>query len=80
MKQEVCRGAVAAEPDVEGVYCSAIKQNKNRNMQSEGELVANSRGRQSRGPELGEHVWTFMRLCALSIHSLNSQVCNIHLI
>lgn len=38
MKQEVAGGCLAVEPDMEGVYCSAIKQNKNRNMQSEGEL------------------------------------------
>lgn len=63
------QGAVAVEPDMEGVYCSAIKQNKKQKYAVQSRALANSRGEQSRGLELGSVCackWTFMCLCTCS--------------
>lgn len=65
------RGAVAVEPDMEGVYCSAIKQNKKQKYAVRSGALADSRGEQSRagGPALGSVCackWTFMCLCTCS--------------
>lgn len=47
------QGAVAAEPDMEGVYCSAIKQNKKQKYAVWRRALANSRGKRSRGQSWG---------------------------
>lgn len=60
------QGAVTAKPDMEEVYCSAIKQNKKQKYAVWRRALANSKGEQSRGPELGSVcVRTYMcSMCA----------------
>lgn len=81
------QGAVAVEPDVEGVYCSAIKQNKKQKYAVWRRALANSRGGAEQGACVGEHVWVrvfgpswvcvYVPLCTLYE---NPQVFNLHLI
>ncbi len=61
-----CRGQWLRSQTWKGVYCSAIKQKKKQKYAVWRRALANSRGEQSRGPELGSmrvRVWTFMCLC-----------------
>lgn len=78
------QGAVVVEPDMEGVYCSVIKQNKKLKYAVWRRALAYSRGEQSRGPELGnDYVWGPSCVCVhVPIRSLwkNSQVIILHLI
>lgn len=63
------QGAVTAKPDEEGVYCSAIKQNKKQKYAVWRRALANSKGEQSRGPELGS-----VRMCA-DLHVFHVCMC-----